>query len=120
MTTTPETIAELKRLLAESTPRPWYRTGPLAEDETGVLGGIDMGLLSEPDGTDLIDDPREADYDLIAAAVNALPALLADIEAAQQQITTLREALRSILMQPMANEWSREQARAALSVTEVK
>ena len=74
MTTTPETIAELKRLLAEATPR---------------------------NGT------------LLVAAVNALPSLLADIE-------LLREALRSILMQPMANEWSREQARAALSVTEVK
>ena len=47
MTTTPETIAELKRLLAESTPR---------------------------NGT------------LLIAAVNALPSLLADLEAAQKVI----------------------------------
>ena len=111
MKTTPETIAELKRLLAESTPRPWYRTGPLAEDETGVLGGIDMGLLSEPDGTDLIDDPREADYDLIAAAVNALPSLLADLEAAQAQVKVLREALLTL-----ANAAENQAYRLALLV----
>jgi hypothetical protein len=52
--------------------------------------------------------------------IDDIKQLLADLEAAQKQITTLREAMRSILMQPMANEWSREQARAALSVTEVK
>ena len=82
MTTTPEKIAMLRRLHADSTmvAGPHYRQ----------------------------------------AACEELPGLLDDIEAAQQQITTLREAMRSILMQPMANEWSREQARAALSVTEVK
>jgi hypothetical protein len=90
---TTKQIDDIKRLLAEATPRPWYRTGPLGEDETGVLGGVDMGLLSEPDGTDLIDDPREADYDLIAAAVNALPALLDDLEAAQKREQVLRDEL---------------------------
>jgi hypothetical protein len=82
MTTTPEKIAMLRRLHADSTmvAGPHYRK----------------------------------------AACEELPGLLDDIEAAQKQITTLREALRSILMQPMANEWSREQARAALASTEVK
>jgi hypothetical protein len=43
--------------------------------------------------------------------------LQTDLEAAQKRERVLREALRSILMQPMANEWSREQARAALAAT---
>ena len=75
MKTTPEKIAQLRQLHADSTmvAGPHYRK----------------------------------------AACEELPGLLDDIE-------LLREALRSILMQPMANEWSREQARAALSVTEVK
>ena len=113
MTTTPETIAELKRLMAEATPRPWYRTGPLDEEEIGVLGGQDMGLLSEPDGTDLIDDPREADYDLIAAAVNALPSLLDDIE-------MLREALQAINQRHPGYGGSGEIARKALAATEAR
>ena len=118
MTTTPETIAELKRRLAEATPRPWYRTGPLDEEETGVAGGVRMGLLSEPDGdeakqTDLIDDPKESDYDLIAAAVNALPDLLADIE-------LLRAALQAISQKHPGYGGSGDIARKALAATEVQ
>jgi hypothetical protein len=118
MTTTTEKIAELKRLMAEATPRPWYRTGPLDEEETGVLGGVDMGLLSAPDGddanqTNLIDDPKEADYDLIAAAVNALPDLLADIE-------MLREALKAVSQKHPGYGGTGDIARKALAATEVQ
>ena len=153
MTTTPETIAELKRLMAEATPRPWYRTGPLDEEETGVAGGVRMGLLSEPDGdeakqTDLIDDPKESDYDLIAAAVNSLPDLLADLEAAQRRLDheavmatryaneagalegqldysrkreqVLREALQLISQRHPGYGGSGEIARKALAATEVQ
>ena len=130
MTTTPETIAELRRLLDEAAPRPWYRTGPLSEDETGVYGGVAMGLLSVPDGddanqTDLIDDPKESDYDLIAAAVNALPSLLSDLEAAQKREQVLREALTRVNC--IANNMSAlpsikivDICETALAATEVK
>jgi hypothetical protein len=124
MTTTPEKIAELRRLLDEAAPRPWYRTGPLAEDETGVAGGVRMGLLSEPDGdeakqTDLIDDPKESDYDLIAAAVNALPSLLSDLKAAQKALAEIRDLAESsnatYLIEAIAGT-----ARHALAATEGK
>ena len=111
---TTKQIEDIKRLLAEATPGPWA-----LHNETCVSSGDTMTAQTcddEPENT----PQAEQNAALIVAAVNSLPALLADIEAAQKQITTLREALRSISMQPMANEWSREQARAALSVTEVK
>ena len=85
MTTTPEKIAQLRRLHAESTmvAGPHYRK----------------------------------------AACEELPGLLDDIEAAQKQITTLREALSALLFQSEHNMGDcgiYDQARAALSVTEVK
>ena len=118
MTTTPEKIDQLRRLLAEATPGPWYRTGPLDEDETGVAGGVRMGLLSEPDGdeakqTDLIDDPKESDYDLIVAAVNALPSMLTDIE-------LLREALKAVSQKHPGYGGTGDIARKAHADTEVQ
>jgi hypothetical protein len=81
MTTTPETVAELKRLLAESTPR---------------------------NGT------------LIVAAVNALPSLLDDLEAAQKREQVLRAVLEEIADSYLTPKPVASRANAALAATEVK
>jgi hypothetical protein len=92
------TIERLRALLAEATPGPW-RHGPLfweawATDADGAMtvrvaevphGGYDpesdrmRGVFVDPG----IDRSREPDAALIAAAVNALPALLDVAEAAR-------------------------------------
>jgi hypothetical protein len=88
MTTTPETIAELRKLLAEATPGPWEiaSTPKICKSGKGVLAVIP---------TTATDGVMEwcANKQLIAAAVNALPSLLSDLEAAQNREQVLREAL---------------------------
>jgi hypothetical protein len=68
--------------------------------------------------------PHIANSAIIAAAVNALPSLLTDLEAAQKREKVLREALRGVLIQIEGTESERtgniSRARAALSATEVK
>jgi hypothetical protein len=103
MKTTPETIAELKRLLAEATQWTWeahadmspngkHRRAWITADGKRVADTASCNLHRPHDRY-----PQDAhNAELIAAAVNALPALLAHIEAAQQQITTLREALERV------------------------
>jgi hypothetical protein len=89
MTTTPETIAELKRLLAEATPGQWW-------NESGTIH------CKAPEWTEAnhacchpVRCETDEEADLIAAAVNALPSLLSDLEAAQKREQVLREALNS-------------------------
>ena len=80
-------IPELRRLLAEATPGPWNDTGIKRDD--GLLGWVITG----DDGNDVcqtIETYKTTNASLIAAAVNALPALLDERE-------RLREALRSCL-----------------------
>jgi hypothetical protein len=139
MTTTPETIAELKRLLAEATPGPvseqpvvssaepdtlnWFAT---SEDYREITGG--KGYT--PEGFTLTGCIAPADMKCLAAARNALPSLLSDLEAAQKREQVLREALVGIF-----DYWNREEnhkamadacyhtidaAHAALAATEVK
>ena len=83
-------IPELRRLLAEATPGPWNDTGIKRDD--GLLGWVITG----DDGNDVcqtIETYKTTNAALIAAAVNALPALL---DAADRE-EKLREALRSCL-----------------------
>ena len=70
---TPEKLAELRRLLDEATTLPWY-----------LDAGGDRGVYTDPretiDSRDIANAYYRADEVLIAAAVDALPALLAAAE----------------------------------------
>ena len=67
------TTEELRRLLSEATPGPWHINKDSLED-----------LVCSPSGTLIAETQLRIPDDaaLIAAAVNALPALLAVVEAA--------------------------------------
>jgi hypothetical protein len=132
MTTTPKAIAELKRLLAEATPGPWRVESK--SDETliyeeviqdGGDGFIADIVLSTCDiNTNILLMPHIANSALIAAAVNALPSLLSDLEAAQKREQVLREALRNLAASNLENGHAESghhlivAARAALNATE--
>lgn len=68
------------------TPGPWYRSGPVAEDECGVAGGVDVDVVAgapndEPPSTiSILDGLSVADADLIAAAPELLAALTEYVE----------------------------------------
>ena len=64
---TPETIAELRRLLDNATARPWEADGSQVWGPDGVL------VAAVREHSTIVDRP---DATLLAAAVNALPALL--------------------------------------------
>jgi hypothetical protein len=93
---TPETIAELRRLLAEATPGPWKvemsNANSFVKHKGKLLAGCYDGLRNT-----LWDERDNQNARIIATAVNALPSLLADLEAAQKEKQVLREALRGQL-----------------------
>lgn len=101
-TTTPETRAELARLMGESTPRPWY--APMGDDRITCDGAnVVSSMAYGYDGHEVV--MEDADRALIVAAVNALPALLADsaeLAAARAKLAAVRE---------LADEWSADAAR---------
>ena len=77
---TPEKLAELRRLLDAATPGPWAQGDP-------AFGGRNaqcvVSISSEAMGRDVMGPtlrPALFDVELIVAAVNALPALLAAAE----------------------------------------
>jgi hypothetical protein len=89
MTTTTEKIAELKRMLAEATPGPWCFDGddirataaPSRSDDKPfyIAARIETGSAE-------MTSAQFANCRLAAAAVDALPALLDDLEAAQRRL----------------------------------
>jgi len=91
MTITPETIAELRGLMAYATQRPWMVDDEGDDVAVIVDEGDDFSFIQVTadlhQGDDGLTDAR-----LIAAAVNALPALL---DAAEQlaEVTAERDAL---------------------------
>jgi hypothetical protein len=110
MTTTPETIAELKRLLAKATPGPWEKR-PYIGDEDWCISVCARPEKIGYDRTkaDWICDVEDGDCEpldttpavvanagLICAAVNALPSLLSDLEAAQKREQVLRERVQQV------------------------
>ena len=122
MTTTPETIAELKRLLAEATPGPVIEGAqvssakPLATDESYRYIAAGNGYTKDTDpksGFTLTGYITPADSKLNAAARNALPSMLTDIE-------LLREALQLIGQRHPGYGGSGEIARKALAAPEVQ
>ena len=111
MTTTPEKIAELKRLLAEATPGPWehIRTGNGQRDRSFLRRDWTGGeYVCEAGG-----DRNLNDLPLIAAAFNALPSMLTDIE-------MLRDALKAVSQKHPGYGGTGDIARKALAATEVQ
>ena len=87
---TPKTLAELRRLLEEATPRPWHAWNR----------GIGYEVHTEVEHNPIRCDPlnsgfRETfggqDAQLIAAAANALPGLLDQLDAAEAALARVRE-----------------------------
>jgi hypothetical protein len=108
-------INELKRLLAEATPGPWnvhtQADGDyLLHTHTPYTYGV--ATVHAPSEADEAAE-GEANAALIAAAVNSLPGLLAAHE-------RLREALRMIVVTPLAIDDARDIARGALAESEGK
>jgi hypothetical protein len=83
---------ELKRLCDEATAGPWFK----GDRTHTVLGPSTNDVISDPDivcTTDYSDRPLSddaANVRFIAAARTALPALLAELEAKEAEITRLR------------------------------
>ncbi len=83
----PERIAELERLLAEATPGPWVADFESEDDGSGVWnidgpGGSNVVTTGGYDGWFKGGVEEAADAALIVAAVDALPALLAELNRA--------------------------------------
>ena len=79
-------IAELERLLAEATPGPWSSQHGYDEPELSIWAGGHCLFA------DSFRYARSADAALIAAAVNALPALLAERERLRGAILRINRA----------------------------
>lgn len=101
---TPETLAELRRLLDAGTPVPWAQGDP-------AFGGRNaqcvVSISSEAMGRDVMGPmlrPALFDVELVVAAVNALPALL-DAAAERDALAAAVERVRA-LHQPEVNSTS--------------
>lgn len=73
-------IARLRELLAAATPGPWVRTAS-GITQAADDGGPDYGEIADPAPDDAV---------LIVAAVNAIPALLDRLEAAEVVVEAAR------------------------------
>ena len=103
-------LAELERLLAEATPGPWQAD---EATQTGQRATVAFPVvLSESTGEILLECDWGGDTDaaLIVAAVNALPALLAERERLQERYEAVCWALDNACAQ---RETFREVARFA-------
>ena len=76
---------ELRRLLDEATPGPWEAEGSQLWGPDGVL------VAAVREHSTIVDRP---DAQLIAAAVNALPGLLDQLDAAEAALARVRELHR--------------------------
>ena len=95
---TPETLAELRRLL-DATETPWALWDGYGPDGNGDMRVARIGHLSgsgiraDPDSADIY-GRREA-FELLASAVNALPALL-DAAAERDRLAEAVERVRAL------------------------
>jgi hypothetical protein len=103
---------DIKRLLAEATQGTWA-----LHNETCVSSGDTMTAQTcddEPENT----PQAEQNAALIVAAVNALPTLLTDLEAAQKREQVLRDELTRL--RDVVSPVEYDAIDAALAYTEVK
>ncbi len=83
-------IERLEKLNEKATKAPWYKVGPLTEEEAGKAGGepatIEHAWTNDDEAgmVDVLDCPAEDDLDLIAELRNALPAILKVLRAAKE------------------------------------
>ena len=97
--TPPLDLAALRKMLAKATPGPW-REGSV--DRDSVFGDIGNPACMAPElgrvvcRTNRYFDTFWADAALIAAAVNALPQLLALVDAQAEEIERLTEKLNRL------------------------
>jgi len=85
---TKEEIARLRALLAKATPGPWESAAAKQGNRDGTITTVEMFVRREGGDVSIAAEvldpetckPSEANADLIAAAVNALPGLLAAAE----------------------------------------
>jgi hypothetical protein len=80
-------LAELRRLWEETTPGEWALAWE--DGKTGVLAsmiGKLVAFIGNPDPSDGYEPTRKANGEFIAAAHNALPALLDELEAAREEL----------------------------------
>lgn len=82
---------ELRELLAKATPLPWSLNPPSFYHGGGAT--YDVPEIDMHDATYYNSAPSKADAALMVAAVNALPALLAQSKADAARIAELEEAL---------------------------
>ena len=106
---TPETLAELRWLLAAATPGQWEAEGSQVWGPDGVL------VAAVREHSTLVDRP---DAELIAAAVNALPALLNDAEL----LADVRDQVTRGALCPMCSTGSRghRKCRACIRISQAK
>jgi hypothetical protein len=117
MTTTPETIAELRRLLAEATPGP-VTTQHAPDNDPNYLtlqgGG---GYFDGFHGYLLTGFCHPFDQRYIVALLNAAPSLLSDLEAAQKALAEIRELAKNSNKPTYLIEVIASTARHALAAT---
>src|SRR5690349_9295780 len=96
---TDDMLGELKALAASATPGPWSRDGDKDYDTAILAGGEAIAYAETHNNADRPRDdkffPGKANADLIAAARNALPALISAAsrtQAAEAEVERLREA----------------------------
>jgi hypothetical protein len=96
-------IARLRELLAKATPGPWGMYNGYGPCEDGLTRCASIGrmeghretvMVSPFDSADLA--AKHEDFELIASAVNALPALLDRLEAAERRAGELEIVVRSV------------------------
>lgn len=105
--TTPEGRAELRELRTAGTPGEWVALGNSIGAEVGectCVGGPEYGAHEQYCGLDgvLVLQADEADAKLIAAAVNALPALLDALDAACSRMIADENTIEELRAQVLA------------------
>ena len=100
--------AELRRLLDEATPRPWWQEW-VEGDEWFAVYGQPTGDLVCPEVCTAGDAD---DTNLLVAAVNALPGLLGALEKAEGHRDSLAATLIEVQREKLALERAIERARA--------
>lgn len=94
------TRAEMRRLLAEASPRPWEAR----KDERAIRVISGAYLVAQPYTTGGGVWQQVANADLIAAAVNALPVHLDALDAAEAELCALRERLNEMVTEDAVHD----------------
>jgi len=98
-------IPELRKLLAEATPRPWeVATYTDSDYSIEICHGLSIApngiktaewICEVGDGTGCISEVVEANVNLILATINALPDLLDEIERLRMALVSIRDGTYS-------------------------